>query len=118
MGAFGLTPGLSANLYEHNGSYILQVPLPGAKPDQFTITARDNVVMLQATTELTPPEGARPIFQAATGGQFREQVVLPGDVDPDKVSAQYQDGILTLRLPKSQHAREKTITVQTGGARR
>ena len=92
----------------------MQVPLPGAKPDQLNITARENVVTLQGTIELPAPEGARVLYQGIGGGQFREQVVLPADVDAENANAQYQDGILTLTLPKAQHAQERTIRISQG----
>ena len=60
------------------------------------------------------PEGARPLYQGLSGGQFREQVVLPADVDAENASAQYQDGILTLMLPKAQYAQERTIRISQG----
>jgi HSP20 family protein len=47
-------------------------------------------------------------------GEFREQVTLPGEVDADKASADYQDGILTLTLPKAERTRAKTIKVSGG----
>src|SRR5947208_7807524 len=116
-GAPGPTVSQGINLYEQDNTYILQIPLPGVKPDQLTITARENVLTLQGTIEFPAPEGARALFQGARGGQFREQVVLPADVDAENASAQYQDGILTLTLPKAPHARERTITVSRGQSR-
>ncbi|MDB5057522.1 MAG: Hsp20/alpha crystallin family protein [Chloroflexi bacterium] len=116
FGAPGTSMGLSVNLYEKDNSFILQIPLPGVKPDQLNITARENVVTLQGTTEIAPPEGARPLFQGASAGQFREQLILPADVDAENASAQYQNGILTLTLPKAQHARERRIALNQGQA--
>jgi HSP20 family protein len=115
---FGGGPGLTAsqgvNLYEQDNRFILQVPLPGAKPDQLNITARENVVTLQGTIEPPAPEGARALYQGLGGGPFREQVVLPADVDAENASAQYQDGILTLMLSKARHAQERTIRISQG----
>src|SRR5438874_11102799 len=113
----GLTVSQGVNLYEQDNRFIVQIPLPGAKPDQLNITARENVVTLQGTIEPPAPEGARALYQGIGGGQFREQVVLPADVDAENASAQYQDGILTLTLPKAPHARERTITVSRGQSR-
>jgi HSP20 family protein len=116
FGVPGMSVGLSVNLYEKDNSFILQIPLPGVKPDQLNITARENIVTLQGTTEIAPPEGARSLFQGASAGQFREQLILPADVDAENASAQYQNGILTLSLPKAQHARERRIALNQGQA--
>jgi len=111
IAAAGMTMGQGINLYEKDNSFILQIPLPGAKTDQLNITARENVVTLQGQTEISAPDGARPLFQGAAAGQFREQLILPADVDAENASAQYQNGILTLTLPKAQHARERRIAL-------
>jgi HSP20 family protein len=103
------------NLYETNESYILQVPLPGVKVDELEITAHENVLTLQGKTEIAAPEGARAIWGGMTDQEFREVVQLPGDVDAERASAEYHDGILTLTLPKAEHARVRTIKI--GGGR-
>jgi HSP20 family protein len=107
--------GMAGNLYETDESYILQVPLPGVKVDELEITARENVLTLQGKTEIAAPEGARAIWGGMGDQEFREQIQLPGDVDAERASAEYRDGILTLTLPKEEHARVRTIKV--GGGR-
>ena len=102
---------MAGNLYESDESYILQVPLPGVKVDELEITARENVLALQGRTEIPAPEGARAIWGGMGGQEFREQIQLPGDVDAERASAEYHDGILTLTLPKAEHARVRTIKI-------
>ena len=46
-GAAGFTAMAGVNLFEKDDSYILQIPLPGVKPDQLNITVRENVVTLR-----------------------------------------------------------------------
>jgi HSP20 family protein len=101
--------GLNSNLFETPDGYVMQVVLPGVKVDTLQITAHQNVLTLQGTAGVAAPEGARGIWVGLGIGDFREQVTLPGEVDADKASADYQDGILTLTLPKAEHARLKTI---------
>ena len=103
--------GMAGNLYETNDSYILQVPLPGVKADELEITARENILTLQGKTEIAAPEGARAIWGGMGDQQFREVVQLPGDVDAERASAEYHDVILTLTLPKAEHARVRTIKI-------
>src|SRR5438128_4068722 len=103
--------GLSSNLYETPESYIMQVWLPGAKVDDLEITAHDNVLTLRGKTEIAVPEGAQSIWVGMGGGEFREELTLPGEVDADKARAEYYDGILTLTLPKTERARVRTIKV-------
>ena len=103
--------GLSSNLYETHDSYIMQVPLPGVKADELEITAHENVLTLRGKTEVTVPEGAQSIWVGMGGGEFREEVTLPGDVNADQANAEYHDGILTLTLPKTERAKVRQIKV-------
>lgn len=102
-----------SNLYETDDSYIMQVLLPGAKVDDLEITARDNVLTLRGKTEVAMPEGARSIWVGLGSGEFSEAVTLPGEVDAEKASADYHDGVLTLTLPKSERSKVRTIKVGT-----
>ena len=107
----GARLGLNSNLYETGDSYIMQVALPGAKVDELEITAHGNVLTLRGKTEVTVPEGAQSIWVGVGGGDFREEVTLPGEVDADQASAEYHDGILTLTLPKTERAKVRQIKV-------
>jgi HSP20 family protein len=109
--ASGSRFGLNSNLYETADSYITQVSLPGVKVDALEITAHDNVLTLRGKTEVTVPEGAQSIWVGMGGGEFREEVTLPGDVNADQASAEYHDGILTLTLPKAERAKVRQIKV-------
>lgn len=112
----GSSFGLNSNLYETGDSYVMQAALPGVKLDELQITANRNVLTLQGKTEIAAPEGARGLWTGLGGGEFREQVTLPAEIDGDKATAEYHDGILTLTLPKAEHARVKTIKVGAASA--
>jgi HSP20 family protein len=112
FGGAGITTGI--NLYETTDSYILQALLPGVNPDQLNITARENVLTLQGKTELAMPDGARAVMVSAATGDFQQQIQLPGDVDTERATADYQNGVLTLTLPKAAHAKMRTIKVGQG----
>jgi len=102
------------NLYETDDTYVAQVPLPGMQLDKLNITARENVVTLQGATEIPAPAGARGLHMGTARGQFFEQVQLPSDVDAERATATYDNGILTLTLPKAASARTRTIRVIEG----
>ena len=103
--------GMAGNLYETDDRYILQMPLPGVKVDELELTAQENVLTVRGRTEIAAPEGARMIWGGMGGEEFAEQIQLPGDVDAERAGAAYHDGILTVTLPKAEHARMRTIKV-------
>ena len=87
----------------------MQVVLPGVQLETLQITAHRNVLSLQGTAGVAAPEGAQGVWVGLGAGEFSEQVTLPSEVDADAASANYQNGILTLTLPKAEKAKVKTI---------
>jgi HSP20 family protein len=106
--------GLNSNLYETPERYIMQIVLPGVQVESLQITAQQNVLSLQGTVGVAAPEGAQGVWVGLGAGQFSEQVILPSEVDVDAASADYQNGILTLTLPKAEKAKARTIKVRGG----
>src|SRR5579871_5589190 len=105
--------GFGSNLYETNDSYIMQVPLPGVKVGELQVTAHGNVVTLHGKTEIPVPDGARSVWCGMSSGEFHEEVTVPGEVDADKASADYRDGVLILTLPKSERSKTRMIKITT-----
>jgi HSP20 family protein len=108
--------GSAANLYETQDAYWVELPLPGVKADDVEVTVQDNVLQLRAKREWSTPEGAKSIWQGFTGGTWEQHFTLPGEVNPDKVSATLEHGILRLELPKAEHTKPRTIRVNASGA--
>lgn len=115
-GALVPATGVGLNLYETDEGYLLHALLPGVDPAQLTITARENVLTLQGTTRIAAPENAWAIVVGIDSGDFRQQVQLPGEVDAERATVDYRDGVLTVTLPKAAHAQARTITVGGGPA--
>jgi len=103
--------GVAANLYESPEAYWVELPLAGVKPDDVQVTVHQNVLTVGAKRTWQMPEQARAIWQAFGSGEWQQSFTLPGEVDPDKVEASMEYGILSLQLPKATHSRPRTIRV-------
>jgi HSP20 family protein len=74
-------------------------------------------VKIQVLEDVVRIEGDFPrdeneyLLQELPNGSFRRELRLPSELDADKVEAKIADGVLTLRLPKAESARPKTIKV-------
>jgi len=109
MGVFPLV-----NLTEDRESYILRAEIPGVKSEDLDI---------QATAKSGSMSGERHSPQAEAngsyhrrereGGRFSRAVALSGEIDPDKVDAKLEHGVLTLRLPKTEASKAKQISVMS-----
>ncbi len=74
------------------------------------------MLTLRGKTEVAVPNGAQSIWVGMGGGEYHEEVMLPGEVDADSAAAEYHDGILTLTLPKTERSKVRTIKVSSGQA--
>lgn len=103
--------GVNANLYETAECFVLQIPMPGASADSVEITAQQDVVALKWETKVTIPENATTHWSGFQSGQYQQTFSLPAPINADRAEAHYDDGILTLSLPKAEHARARTVKV-------
>lgn len=103
--------GLASNLYETADSFILQIPMPGTNPEAVEITAQQDVLNLKWETSVKVPEKAATHWTGFGEGQYRQSFSLPAPINSEKAEANYENGILTLTLPKAEHAKARTVKV-------
>jgi HSP20 family protein len=103
--------GTGANLFETSEGFILQVPMPGVKAEDVEITAQQDSLALKWETKVQVPEGATTLWQGFQNGQYQQSFSLPSPINADRAEAHYTDGILTLGLPKAEHAKARTVKV-------
>lgn len=99
LGAQGWMP--LADVYETPEAFVLQVELPGICEDDLEIQVDGDVIVLRG--ERRPLEKARPESfhrMERSYGAFARSFQLTAPVDPDRVSAQFRDGLLRLELSK------------------
>ena len=109
--------GFGADVYETDNGYTIQCLLPGIDPQNVAVTVQDNVLAISGESTRRGPEDARPVLQEIGYGRFRRHFTLPAPVEAGKAEATYEDGLLSITLPKAESARPKTIQVhaKTGG---
>jgi HSP20 family protein len=99
---------LAINVRDEGEAFALTALVPGLKADDLKIQVLED--RLQIEGEFASDEQAYMVRELPTGA-FRRELQLPAAVQADKVEARIADGILTLRLPKSDAARPRTIKV-------
>lgn len=102
---------VTANLHETGDSFILQLPMPGVKPEDVDINVQQDVVSLKWQTSITTPENATTHYNGFQSGEYQQTFTLPSPINAERAEASYHDGILTLTLPKAEHAKARTIKV-------
>ncbi|GJL82665.1 MAG: type III effector protein [marine bacterium B5-7] len=99
---------------ETDNGYTVRAELPGVRKEDLDVTINDGVLTINAETryEHDDKKEGRVIRQERRYGKFVRSMRLGGDVDDSNVSADYRDGILTLKLPKSEEVKPKKIDVK------
>ena len=102
------------NLWEDEEAYYLEAELPGLDLDHIDITvAHGNELSIAGERKAPELESVVWHRQERGYGSFSRQIKLPGDVDADKVSARFHDGVLTVTLPKSEQVKPRKIKIST-----
>jgi HSP20 family protein len=114
-GATGAT--LAVDIREQDDQFVVTAPMPGVKPDDVEITALGDTLRIRCERRESREVGGdekRWILREQRFGSFERTVRLPTAVKADQANADFADGILTITLPKAEHARERKIPVRTG----
>jgi len=106
----GVQPG-AANLFETSEAYLVELPLPGVKPEDVEVTVQENILTLAAKRSWQAPENAKAVWQGFSAGEWKQRFTLPGEVNSDRVSATLELGVLRLELPKAEHMKPRTIRI-------
>jgi len=102
-----------ADIYETDKELIVLADIPGASDKTVDITLEKNVLSITAYVEPAIPSGFDIAYAEYEEGDYQRSFRLSDEIDREKIEAAVSDGVLRLRLPKSQGARTKKIEVQT-----
>jgi len=108
-----VTEGL--DVYETDSDVIVKAAVPGIPADKVEVTFEDGVLRIKAKAEETKEEKERKkvVYRQQRMSYFDYTTTLPRAVDGDKISAEVNDGVVTVKAPIAEAARPKKITVQT-----
>src|SRR5512132_3673130 len=99
------------DLEETDDAYVLEAELPGVKREDVNIELVGNE--LSITGEIKEPERKGTVRrQSRRTGRFAYRVSLPSHLDPDKVEAKLEGGILKVSVPKSERAQRRRIEIK------
>ena len=102
----------AVDIYENDDAFVATADLPGLKKEDLDVSIENNVLTVSGERkfEKSDDEGTFRRVERSYG-TFRRSFALPRTVDSTKVEAKFEDGVLTLALPKSEVAKSRKITV-------
>jgi len=105
----------SVDLTETGNEIIAKVSLPGMKPEDVKISLTGNVLNISgeySSESETKEKGVTYHLREHRYGAFSRSITLPTAVQGDKIKAEYENGLVTLTLPKAEEARPKTVNIK------
>ena len=104
---------LALDAYETKDDIVFKAVVPGVKPDDIEVTISHGVLTIKGEIKAEKEEKDRDyIHRERRYGEFCRTVTLPKEVDADKATAEFEDGILKLTLPKVEAAKAKSIKIK------
>lgn len=101
-----------ADLTETDDAFVADIELPGVKKDDIDVEMSDRELVVTAEIKEKGTAGRLHRRMRRTG-RFEHRVLLPGEVNPEQVSATLSDGVLTVTIPKAEKARPHHVEVKT-----
>jgi HSP20 family protein len=108
---------LPVDVAEEDDKLIVRASLPGIDPDDLHVTIEDNVLTIRAETKGEEErEEGRYLVRERRSGSLHRSLLLPETVDGDKAEPTYENGVLTITLPKAETKKAKELKVHVGKA--
>jgi len=104
---------LALDLFESDDDVTVQASIPGVKPEDLDISITGDVLTIQGETrEEKEEKQGRYHLQERRYGAFQRSITLPALVKADKAAAVFENGVLTLTLPKVEEVKPRSIKIK------
>ena len=103
----------SVDIAETAEAFEIKAELPDVKKDDVKVTVEDGQLRISGERKQEKDEKGKKFHRVERSyGSFMRSFALPENVDDSKLSAEYKDGVLNVRLPKTEKAKPKAIAVK------
>lgn len=103
------------DLYKVDDHYMLVADLPGADPGSIDISVDNGTLTLSAQRSAPSDEGVQWLSSERFAGTYRRQLSLGEGIDTSRITADYDNGVLTLTIPLAERAKPRRIEVEAKG---
>jgi HSP20 family protein len=101
----------TADIFETDEALTVIMEMPGVEKNNVSIALENDVLRVDGQINFSKYDGMEPVYTEYNVGHYARGFTLSGKIDRDKISAQLDDGVLTLTLPKVKDAVPRQISV-------
>lgn len=102
----------AVEVYETDSEVVVKAELPGVKKEDVEVTLKDNHLIIKGEKKEEREEKTETVHRVErVYGRFERVIALPAEVKTEGVKAEFKDGVLEIRLPKTQTVKETKIQI-------
>ena len=103
---------LPLDIQHDRDEVTVEAALPGVKPEDVEITVEEGTLTIRAEAKAElRQEGGEYLLREIRRGEVSRTVALPGGLEPDKAKATFENGVLTLRIPRAEEVKPRQIRI-------
>ena len=103
----------AVDIHETDAEFIVKADLPEVKKEDVKVELENGVLTVQGERNQEKEEKGKKVHKVERAyGRFVRRFALPTEIDATKVHAEFKDGVLNIRLPKTAAAKPTTVTVK------
>ena len=99
------------NVFQQGDDFVAIVELPGVNKDDLNIQVKENTIRLSGKKSVEYKGGASVHRRERVSGEFDRTLSMPVRIDPERVKAEYRDGILAVFLPRAESDKPRTVKI-------
>jgi HSP20 family molecular chaperone IbpA len=100
------------DVVEDANGITLYADLPGVSRETLNLRVEADTLTIEGEMALEVPEGMQSSHAEVSIPRYRRAFTLSKELDPDKVTAELKHGVLTLRIPKAEHAQPRKVEIR------
>jgi len=100
-----------ADIYETDAALCVVMEMPGVERKDVDVSLENDVLRVDGRIDFSKYAGMEPVYTEYNVGHYTRSFTLSGKIDQEGISAQLEDGVLTLMLPKAKEAQPRRIAV-------
>jgi len=115
-GSAARPPFMPMDAVRTEGRVEIVLDVPGVSPDAIDVSVERNVLTVRADRAWWPAEGDEILARERSQGTYTRQVMLGDALDPDRLEAHYEHGVLRITIPVAEKAQPRKVAIRTGAA--
>ncbi|GLW48811.1 hypothetical protein Stsp02_44730 [Streptomyces sp. NBRC 14336] len=117
-GTWSRPTAMPMDAYREGDEYVVSFDIPGVSPDAIDIDVERNMLTVKAERRPATKEGVKTELSERPLGVFSRQIMLADTLDTENIQADYDAGVLTLRIPITERAKPRKIAIRSGSDRK